>query len=448
MDTLDIFSSVCPLEYRYLTSAESNKIRKFLSEEAFVQYLARVEVALVTAYATEGLCSAEVVKSVENAAREIHADEVYLEEKRTRHQMRALVNCLAKKAGNEAGRWIHLGATSHDIVCTADSLRYRDSCTEILIPAMVQLKNTLIHLAMREKDTPQIGRTHGQHAVPITFGFAIAEYVSRFGTRIVKLQEAADNLRGKFSGAVGAYNAQTLIVSDPIEFEKRFLHILGLRPAEHSTQIVEPEYVLDLMHIVISAFGVMANLADDMRHLQRSEIEEVAEEFSSSQVGSSTMPHKRNPINFENVKSLWKTFVPRILTLYMDQISEHQRDLTNSASSRFYGEILGGFYVAMNRLTSTMGKLVVDRDALSKNLHKHWLEARAEPCYTILALNGYVDAHEMVRQAVQSGVDLEEFLEQKLGRTLDPHEREVLSEPEHYLGLSARKAVSFDEKLE
>src|SRR6266481_1149146 len=103
---------------------------------------------------------------------------------------------------------------------------------------------------------------------------------------------------------------------------------------------LEPEGWTDLAHGCVTALGVMANLADDMRQLQRTEIGEVAESFAAEQVGSSTMPHKRNPVSFENVKSIWKAMAPRVLTTYLDQISEHHRDLTNSASQRFLGEIL------------------------------------------------------------------------------------------------------------
>ena len=116
-------------------------------------------------------------------------------------------------------------------------------------------------------------------------------------------------------------------------FEEEVLKTLGLEPSSHSTQIVEPEPTTDLVHATVSAFGVIANLADDMRQLQRSELAEVGELFDKTQVGSSTMPHKRNPINFENAKSFFLEYSPRMLTRYMNQISEHQRDLTNQSGS-------------------------------------------------------------------------------------------------------------------
>ena len=170
-------------------------------------------------------------------------------------------------------------------------------------------------------------------------GFSFAYYVSRLGQRILKIRESANNLSGKFAGAVGVYGPLSLIIKDPELFESELLSSLGLKPSEVSTQIVQPEPVTDLMHSIVSAFGVIANFARDMRHLQRSEIAEISEEFSADQVGSSTMPQKRNPINFENVESMWKKFMPQMVTVYMDQISEHQRDLTNSSSQRYLPEL-------------------------------------------------------------------------------------------------------------
>ena len=122
---------------------------------------------------------------------------------------------------------------------------------------------------MKNKATLQVGRTHGQHAVPITFGFAIAEYVSRLGHTITEIVRANKNLRGKLSGAVGAYNALNLAVSNPERFEEDVLNELGLRASTHSTQIVEPEYLVNHTHALTVAFGVLANFVRDMRHLQR-----------------------------------------------------------------------------------------------------------------------------------------------------------------------------------
>ena len=427
-----MYTAISPLEFRYLNFAEAADLQKYLSEEGFIRHLAIVEAKLVATYAKHQHCSLEVANEVEVAANEVKVADVYREEKRIHHQVRALVNCMQSKVSEEAKPWIHLGATSHDIVCTADALRYKECAQKVVIPMLLELQQILIDLAWREKSTVQIGRTHGQHAVPLTFGFAIAEYVSRLGGRLVKLQTATTNLKGQFSGAVGAYNAQSLIIDDPIAFEKDFLQKLGLAPATHSTQIVEPEHVLDYIHCCISTLGVLANLSDDMRHLQRTEINEVMEKVSQKQVGSSTMPHKRNPIHFEHVKSLWKAFMPRMTSVYMDQVSEHQRDLTNSASSRFYGEIIAALYLATRRLKRVMKELIVDKESLQRNLSLSKDKIIAEPLYIMLAKNGHPDAHEAVRKCFIENDHLDDL-------DLSEQEKAFLAKPDNYIGLAIQK---------
>jgi adenylosuccinate lyase len=151
------------------------------------------------------------------------------------------------------------------------------------------------------------------------------------------------------------------------------------------------------------AFGIIANLADDLRNLQRSEIGELQEGFSADQVGSSTMPQKRNPWNSEHVKSLWKTFMPRVTTFFMDQISEHQRDLSNSASQRFVADYIAGFCMALSRMSGVIEGLGADRERLRANLLGSGGPGipggiLAEPAYILLAESGVSEAHEIIRR--------------------------------------------------
>jgi adenylosuccinate lyase len=192
----------------------------------------------------------------------------------------------------------------------------------------------------------------------------------------------------------------------------------------------------------------MANCADDMRHLQRSEIGEVAEAFAAGQVGSSTMPHKRNPVSFENVKSLWKAMAPRIVTTYLDQISEHQRDLTNSASQRYIGEVLATVAYAAGRLADSLESIRVDKERLRANLTSARGGIVAEPLYVLLAKYGHPAAHEAVRRltlqaeggrGVLEIAVLDPELKAALGR-MTAQERLTLDHPEEYRGLSAEVA--------
>jgi adenylosuccinate lyase len=449
-EVMPLFENISPLDFRYYGRKEKtkDKLKPYLSEEGAVRYMAKVEAALTRAVSKKGICSKKIADEVEQASKQVTAQEVYIEEDRIKHNIRALANSIRKRVSEQAKPYVHFTSTSHDIICTADAARFKDFSNEVLIPELINLEKALISLAIREKETVQMGRTHGQHAVPITFGFAITQYVSRLGTRIKAIQKSANNLRGKMAGAVGSYNASAIFFNDPEEFERAVLSELKLKPSPISTQVVEAEYMADFIHAVTSCFGVLANLADDMRHLQRSEIGEVAEAFGKKQVGSSTMPHKRNPINFENVKSMWKEFMPRMSTLYMDQICEHQRDLTNSATSRFVPEILAGLYVSITRLTRTMGNLVVDKKNLKKNFDMNKEMITAEPAYILLAAHNHPDAHEHIRELTlksqQTGKPFRELLFKD--ESLKPYlnkfnikQIQILKNPESYIGIAGKK---------
>ncbi len=445
MDKYDFFS---PLDYRYLDSALRKRAEPFYSENARIAYQARVEAALVKALSKQGLCSRKIAKEVEKAARTVKAEQVYAEEKRIKHDVRALVNVLRSKVSKEARPFIHFSATSYDIVDTANALRLKESVQELVLPELKRLLKQWIKIALREKKTLQIGRTHGQHAEPITFGFAMASHINRLGRSMSSIEWCAENLEGKFSGAVGSYNASSLLVKSPLKLEQDIMNDLGLKAGRHSTQVVEPESMLDLLHSVIEAFTVLANFSDDMRHLQRSEISEVMEGFASKQVGSSTMPHKRNPISFENVKSLWKEFMPRSITFYMDSISEHQRDLTNSASSRFIPELFIGLLVCAERLESVSSNLAVDRASMKKNFDAARGSIVAEPLYILLAKHGHADAHEAVRnlsvKAEQSGKSISGLAQRDpelapFLKKFSRKEKQLLENPETYVGLAVKK---------
>jgi adenylosuccinate lyase len=393
-------------------------------------------------------------RELDAAAASVDPDEVYKEEEKTQHNIRALVNVIKKKVPQEIAHLVHLGATSVDILDTAFAMRIRDGVRHVVLPLLISLLELLIERVGKEAETPQVGRTHGQFAVPITFGFALAEYVSRLGKSAQRIESKSAGLCGKLAGAVGAYNATSMITADPERLEAEVLASLGLAPSEYSTQLVEPEYLLQLLLELNTAFGIIANLADDLRNLQRSEIGEVREEFTKDQVGSSTMPQKRNPWNSEHVKSLWKAFSPRVITFFMDQISEHQRDLTNSASQRFIPEYIAGFTFAVKRMTKIIRSLGVMKERMIENLNAAGDMVLAEPVYILLALAGDTDAHETMRritleaeeqkrplvEILRADKKMWEKIERQLAKVMDTGAVEFFSHPQRYAGRAAAKA--------
>ncbi|MFO8041754.1 MAG: lyase family protein, partial [Alkalispirochaeta sp.] len=355
MQPHDMFRNLSPLDHRYWIANRHlfDQLGDILSEEAAVTQCVRVEatllIHLIHTLMPEESERERWIAAAEALPTQVTAGEVYEEEETTRHNIRAIVNVIQRHLPGEIRHLVHLGATSVDILDTAAALRYRDVTRQVVLPLLMQVEEVLIDLAEANAERVSIGRTHGQHAVPITMGYAFAEYVSRLGQSIGEIEHRSGQLTGKLAGAVGAYNATSVLHPDPEQLEREVLADLGLEPGEHATQIVSPEPLLRLLLEMNTAFGVLANLADDLRHLQRTELGELSEYFAAGQVGSSTMPHKRNPWNAEHVKSLWKTFAPRSMTWFMDQISEHQRDLSNSASGRFVVEFVAGFVAAAER---------------------------------------------------------------------------------------------------
>jgi adenylosuccinate lyase len=449
------FDAASPLDARYYLAEPEfySRLHPYVSEAAQVEYLARVEAALAGVLAEIGASTPEAAAEVARACAAVTAQEVYEEERRIQHNIRALVNCIRRKVSPQARPYVHLFATSADIIDTARALCLKEVTAAVLVPALVGLERKLIALAREHAETKQIGRTHGQHAVPLTFGFALALYISRLGQRLEAIVAAAGNLRGKFAGAVGAYNALALFAADPAAVEARLMERLGLAAPEISSQVVQPEYVADYVYALAACWGVLANLADDGRNLQRSEIRELrdrkATDPATAVVGSSTMPHKVNPKDFENVKSLWKAYVPRLLTVLLDQISEHQRDLTNSASMRFVTEFVTAFAYGVHRLSGTLDGVEADAARMREVLEAGKDPVTAEPLYVLLSLAGHPDAHEQARvlarearvkqvpltEVIRGEGSLAEYLQR-----LTPEQRAVLDDPACYTGAAARRA--------
>lgn len=472
MKARNIFFNISPLDHRYSLSEEVvfQSLVPWISEEASVAACVKAEIALIVAHLlVRGGLTPAVRAELERAGAAVESAEVYAEEEKTRHFIRALVNVLKRKMPPEYAPLVHLGATSVDILDTGLSWRMAGLTREVVLPLLKKLELLLCDFTDREAETPQVGRTHGQHAVPITLGFAFAEYVSRLGKSIIEIERLSKNLKGKLAGAVGAYNAVSMIAQDPEELERLYLAELGLEPSEHSTQLVEPEYLLRLLLEFNVAFGIIANLADDLRNLQRSEIGELRENFAADQVGSSTMPQKRNPWNSEHVKSLWKAFMPRVTTFFMDQISEHQRDLSNSASQRFIADYAAGFCLAVSRMASVIEGLGADRERLAANLRGEESGGipggiLAEPAYILLAETGVSGAHEVIRaitlkaerdkltfaQALAAETDILDRIGRKMAELgIVNSKEEALSffeKPECYNGIAAKKAKQLAQK--
>ncbi|MEO0086160.1 MAG: adenylosuccinate lyase [candidate division WOR-3 bacterium] len=283
-------------------------------------------------------------------------------EKETNHDVIAFTRSVARSVGS-AGKYVHYGLTSYDVVDTALSLRCL-SALDLIELALGDLRVEAARLALEYKHTPMIGRTHGVHAEPITFGLKCLSWFAGIGRAIEFVRLAHDRIGfGKLSGAVGAFTQQ------PVKVEELVLKRLGLKPEPVSTQVIPRDRHAFMLSVLALAATELELIATEIRNLQRTEIGEVAEPFGRRQRGSSAMPHKKNPIICERVVSLARVIRSYALVGMESVPLWHERDLTNSAAERI--AIPGAFtllHYITRKLTAVLAGLVVRPDRMETNL--------------------------------------------------------------------------------
>jgi adenylosuccinate lyase len=333
------------------------------SREAKYQRWQEVEVAIVQAHVEAGAVpEGDFIQIRSKAKFDLdRCDEI---EKETRHDLMAFVRNLSENVG-ESGRWIHFGVTSYDVIDTALGLMLRDSCA-VLLDSGRALEQEIARLAGDHIHTPMIGRTHGIHAEPITFGFKAANWYAELSRNLARIEAVRDDVAvGKVSGAVGIH-AHT----GP-ELERRVCEILGLKPDEASTQIVNRDRHAGFLNAVALLGAGLERIATELRNLQRTEILEVQESFAAGQTGSSAMPHKRNPWNSETVCGLARLLRGNALAMLESVATWHERDLTNSSLERIVlpdSCQLADFMI--RRITSILSGLQVFPQNMEANMRK------------------------------------------------------------------------------
>lgn len=296
------------------------------SDEARWGAALQVELAVLDAQAAVGQVPADAVAVIRAKAR-VDIARINELERTTDHDVVAFVNQLAESVGSE-GRWIHHGLTSSDVVDTALALQMREAAA-LIDAGLSRLLRTIIRRAREERDTIMIGRTHGMHAEPTTMGAKMANWafeVARSRERISLA--AAEAATGKISGPVGTYSQ-----INP-EIERAALAALGLRADQASTQIVQRDRHAAFVAAIAIAGGTLERIATEIRHLQRSEVDEMREPFRSGQAGSSAMPQKRNPIKSERIAGLARLLRGYAAAAMENQPLWHERDISHSSAER------------------------------------------------------------------------------------------------------------------
>ncbi|MGA9840390.1 MAG: adenylosuccinate lyase [Thermoplasmata archaeon] len=441
----------CPLEFRY----GRDTVRSLFSRGARLERALRVEAALAAGEAELGMIPKEAAEAIGRAASLEHVslERVDELERTLRHDVMAITRALAEAAG-PGGRWVHYGATSADITETAQALEFKESAA-ILREDLTQLARALTDLAKRHRATPEIGRTHGQHGIPISFGYKAAVGAAEAVRHRQRLDELLPRLAvGKMAGAVGTgagfgRHAEAL--------EANVMKRLGLTADEAPTQIVGRDRIAEFTNWLALVSATAERLATEVRNLQRTEIGEVAEPFDESkQVGSSTMAQKRNPIVTENVTSLARLVRAFALPPLENMVQWHERDLANSANERI---VLPHAIVLeddlLSKLTEVFRGLRVDPKRMADEIARSGGAAMTEHLMLAMTSNGLdrSEAHEVLRTLTRDpgeGASLAERAKSDatVRRLLTPEQVDALLDPASYVRAATEKTDRVVARLE
>ncbi len=299
--------------------------RIWSDENRFRTWLA-VEVAATETLAAAGIVPKEAAKAI-RARADFNVERIFQIEAEVKHDVIAFTTAVAEIVGPHA-RWFHYGLTSNDVVDTAQALLIQQA-SSLIAGDLERLAEVLERRAWEFKDTPMIGRTHGVHAEPITFGFKIANWYSETQRNIARFKAAAEDLRvGKFSGAVGTFAHLTP------ELEEKICARLGLKAAAVSSQVIQRDRHAQYLATLATIASTLDKIATEIRHLQRTEVREAEEYFSEKQKGSSAMPHKRNPVTCEQISGLSRVVRSNAQAGFENVALWHERDISHSSAER------------------------------------------------------------------------------------------------------------------
>ncbi|AHC51082.1 adenylosuccinate lyase [Sulfolobus acidocaldarius SUSAZ] len=443
---------ICVLEWRY----GSKEMRQLFSRKNIVKTMAEVEIALLYALSKLGLIKETDVKKVEDIIDKIDLNRVDELERKLGHDVMALTVHMAELSG-EAGDFIHFGATSNDIIDTANAIIVKKAL-KIVKKKLRDIIVILIEYSRKYKDTIMVGRTHGQHALPITLGFKFANYVYEYSRSLERIYELEKRVvRIKMAGAVGTMAAWK---GHGTTIEKYVSERLGIPNHLITTQVTPRDGFAELISDLAILGSQLDRFALELRELMRPEIRELAEGDASKRVGSSTMPQKENPVNAEKISGLAKVLRGLVISEMENIPLWHERDLTNSSSERI---IISHSFLIIDEMLDSMLKilknLVVNQDQMQKNLSLSKGLTMAESLMINLTLNGMPrhKAHELTmelsRIASNTGKSLLEVA--KENETVmkiigDENKIKEVLNPSKYLGEYEKlieRAISYAEEI-
>ncbi len=442
--------SVHPIEDRY----GRKEVRAIFDEETKLQKILDVEAALARAHAAVGNIPKKDADTISAKAstRYVKVARVKEIESEIHHDVMAVVKALSEQCG-DAGRYVHLGATSNDITDTALALQFKEY-TGFLLEDLEKLKNVLLKQAEDHKKTVCIGRTHAQHSIPTTYGLKFAIYACEAQRHLDRINECKKRiLVGQMTGAVGT---QAAFGDKGIKIQELIMKDLCLGSVMVSNQVIQrdrhAEFMLDLALIA----ETLNKIATEIRNLQRTEIGEVSEGFEEKQVGSSTMPQKRNPIYAERVCGLSRVIKANAIVSLDNIPLWHERDLTNSSPERIIipeACILTDYI--LNVSIKLISGLVFDYKAIDRNLNLSGGKIMAESLMIKLVEKGMgrQEAHELLRTIAMESHDKETPFRdllvnnKQIGKYLKEKEIDAALNPKNYIGTAVEQVENVVKKL-
>ncbi|MBU2617470.1 MAG: adenylosuccinate lyase [Euryarchaeota archaeon] len=439
--------AIHPIEYRYGTP----EMKRVWTEKAKLQKLIEVEVALARAEADVGLISKEAAKTIVANINKVKVRRVKKIEDEIGHDLMAVVLALAEQCG-DAGEWIHFGATSNDILDTALALQLRDGI-DILERRLKGLKDALVDQAVEHKHTVCASRTHGQIGVPTTYGLRFAIWASEVGRHLQRLEQLKPRiLVGQMSGAVGTGAAFGPFAR---EIKERTMQYLGLDAVDVSNQLIQRDRHAELVMFLANVATTLDKVGVALRNLQRSEIAELEESFAPKQIGSSTMPHKRNPIKAEQVCGLARIIRAQVEPALLNNTLWDERDLTNSSCERVvFPEVM----ILTDHTIKTMTDIIQNLQFHPENIRKNLALLKginmSEAVMIELAKQiGRQQAHGLIRKcamnARKTGKHMKDVLleDEEVSKHLAQDEIERLMSPDNYIGTAVEQVEQVVKKL-
>lgn len=420
-----------PIDNRY----GSLEMRKIFDEEERLNKMLLVEGAIAKAHSELGHIPKESGEEIYKKAntKYVSLDRMKQIESEINHDIMALVHSLSEQCG-EHGKYVHLGATSNDINDSATALQFVEAF-KIIFKDLQKLEEILTDISKKYRDTVCVGRTHGQHAIPTTYGMKFAIYLDEIRRANDRLEFSFSNVCGKISGAVGTMASY----KDGPEIQKRVGQILGIKMARISNQVVSRDVYADVMFSLASLASTLDKISLEIRNLQRTEIMEIAEGFGKKQVGSSTMPNKKNPVTCEKICGLARVVYSNVFPALMNNPLWHERDLTNSSCERVIHP--ESFILIDEMLKGTikvLSGLVFYEANIKKNLGLTGYSNLAEVLMLKLVEKGMgrQEAHEIMRVvSMKEGLFIDNVKKElEITRLLSNSEIDSALNPENYIG--------------